>query len=129
MSDARILKASMMIWLTSLISGASASTVMASSLTASTCSSVSCWMTSFRAEMRGLCLGDVRRPDNFIGQHQIDQTDSGRLGLDSERSDLLSGHKTEVQQHVDQIIVFFCHVSSKLHASRDDGTVLAGTEY
>src|SRR6266853_2030702 len=34
----------------------------------------------FGAEVGSLGLGDIGRPDNFVGQHQIHQADAGSLG-------------------------------------------------
>ena len=35
----------------------------------------------FRAEMRGLGLGDVRRPDDLVGHQQVHHAHAGRLRL------------------------------------------------
>ena len=63
-----------------------------------------------RAEMRGFGLGDIRRADDFVGEHQIDDANSGGIRFCTQCLDLWGGYKAKVHQHVHQIIVFLCHV-------------------
>ena len=55
----------------------------------------------FRAEMGRLGLGDIGRPDDLVGQHQVHHPHPGCLGLGPELGHLVGGHKAQVHQHVD----------------------------
>jgi len=66
-------------------------------------------LNNFRAELRGLGLGHVRRANELVGQHQIHHAHARSLGFGARLGDLLGGHKAEVHQRIHQIIVLFCH--------------------
>ena len=59
------------------------------------------------AELRGLGLRDVPGTDDLVG-HQIVH-DAVVAGFRTCLGDLVRGCETEVHQHVQQVIVFFCH--------------------
>ena len=65
-------------------------------------------MDDFRAELRRLGLGDVPGPDDFVGDQIIYNAGSARFR--TRLGDLFSRCKAQVHQHVQQVIVFFCHV-------------------
>src|SRR5262249_31574771 len=54
----------------------------------------------FGAEMGSFGLGDVGGTDQFIGQHQVHDTDAGGFGLAPQGSDLVSTDKAEVNQDI-----------------------------
>jgi hypothetical protein len=68
-------------------------------------------LDDFRAELRRLGLRHVRRADDFVGDKKIHHAHAGSLSLGARGSNLLGGHKAEVHQQVQKIIVFFSHDS------------------
>jgi len=61
------------------------------------------------AEMSGLRLGYISRPDQLVGQHQINHPNPGGLSFRLQLGHLVRRDKAEVDQDVYQIIVFFSH--------------------
>ena len=61
----------------------------------------------FRAELRGLGLGHVRRADDFVGDQIIHHAHAAGFG--ARLGDLVGVGEAEVNQQVQKIIVFFCH--------------------
>ena len=61
------------------------------------------------AEMSGLRLSNIRRPNQFVGQHQIDHADTGGLSFGLQLGHFVGRDKAEVHQDVYEIIVFFSH--------------------
>ncbi len=72
-------------------------------------------LNDFRAELRGLGLGDVRGADELVGQQQVHHAHAGSFGFLARFGDLVSVDNAQVHQHICQIIVFFSHGSS-IHA-------------
>jgi len=68
-----------------------------------------------RAELRGLRLRHVRRPDELVGQQQIHHAHVRSLGLRARLGDLLGVYEAEVHQQIHQIIVLFSHNTFALH--------------
>ena len=66
-------------------------------------------MHHFRAELRGLGLGHVAGPDDLVGHQQIHHAHAGGVGFLAGLGDHIGAGKAEVNQKVQQIIVFFCH--------------------
>ena len=55
-------------------------------------------LNHFRAELRRLGLGHVRRANELVGQHQIHHAHARRLGFGARSGDLLGVHEAEVHQ-------------------------------
>src|SRR5581483_2299039 len=65
----------------------------------------------FSAEVRGFGLGNVSLADVFVGDEEVDDSDTGCTGLPAGRFHLFGGDEAEVHQNIDQIIVFLSHVN------------------
>ena len=64
-------------------------------------------MDDFRAELRGLGLRHVRRADDLVRDQKIHHAHAAGFGACP--GDLIGIGEAEVNQQVQQIIVFFCH--------------------
>jgi hypothetical protein len=64
---------------------------------------------NFRAEVRGLGLRDVLRPNQLVRHHEVHQPDAGGLRFGTKFLDFFGTDESQIGQDIYQIVIFFCH--------------------